>query len=133
MQCPHCPEEVLIAIEYESVEVDYCVSCKGIWLDSGELELLLEDTEAAEAYLSIGSPVVVPAGEKPRKCPECDKVMTKEGTNSEPPVIFDHCPKGHGMWLDHEELETMLKHLDENGTPSEVGRYLHEIFDSENV
>lgn len=130
MQCPHCRDEVLIAIEYESVEVDYCVGCKGVWLDAGEIELLLGDADATAAYLSIGSPCGVPAGEKPRKCPECGKVMTKEGTESTPPVIFDHCPKGHGMWLDHSELETMLKHMNENGTPTEVGRYLNDIFDS---
>lgn len=131
MKCPHCIDEELIAIETEQVEVDYCTECKGIWLDSGELELLLGNEESATAYLSIGNPVETPTGEKLRVCPECDTNMDKEGTESDPPVIFDHCPKGHGIWLDHNELETMLSHLEDNGTPSEVGRYLADIFASE--
>jgi hypothetical protein len=133
MNCPHCSDEVLIAIEHNEVEVDYCVGCKGIWLDAGELELLLGDAEAARKYLSIGSPVEIPKGEAHRKCPECNKRMTKEGTRSDPPVVFDHCPKDHGIWLDHQELETMLAHLEETETSTEVGRYLHDIFSSHNA
>jgi len=31
----------MIVVEYHEVELDYCHSCKGVWLDSGELELLM--------------------------------------------------------------------------------------------
>ena len=43
MQCPVC-NEAMIVLEYEQVEIDHCTSCKGIWLDAGELELLAEDS-----------------------------------------------------------------------------------------
>lgn len=127
MNCPHCTDEVLIALEYSQVEVDYCTECKGIWLDSGELELLLGNEQAAHDYLSIGSPVDHPHGEAHRKCPECDKRMTKEGTQAEPPVIFDHCPRGHGIWLDHNELETMLSHISDDQNAA-VTEHLMSIF-----
>ena len=48
MKCPHCIDEELIAIETEQVEVDYCTECKGIWLDSGELELLLGNGQSSK-------------------------------------------------------------------------------------
>ena len=45
MKCPKCGgglEEKC----YEDVEIDVCGGCKGIWLDAGELELLLEGRKA---------------------------------------------------------------------------------------
>jgi uncharacterized protein len=131
VKCPHCEKEVLIAIEYEQVEVDYCVVCKGIWLDIQEIELLLGGEEAAQAYLSIGSPCETPAGEAIRDCPECDKPMSKEATKGSPPVIFDHCKNGDGVWLDHNEFEYMLNQVSSETELTEVGNYLLDIFGSD--
>lgn len=41
MKCPKCGFD-LEEINYQSVMIDKCNACKGIWLDSGELELLTE-------------------------------------------------------------------------------------------
>ncbi len=41
MKCPKCGSD-LEEINYQSVMIDRCNGCKGIWLDSGELELLTE-------------------------------------------------------------------------------------------
>ena len=128
MRCPSCKKEVLIALEFESVEIDYCPECKGIWLDAGEIELLFGDADAATAFLTIGKPAVVPQGEKRRRCPECNKKMTKESTESEHPVTFDHCPNGDGLWFDAGELATILNHADALVGSSAVSEYLREIF-----
>lgn len=130
MNCPHCTTEVLLAIEYDQVEIDYCAVCGGIWLDSGEIELLFGDAAAAQDFLSIGSHAEVPAREKPRICPECDVTMTKEATESAPPVIFDHCPNGDGLWFDRGELHSVLKHSDAFGDRPEVWSLLKNIFSS---
>lgn len=42
MKCPHCPESTLVMAERQGVEIDYCPACRGIWLDRGELDKLLE-------------------------------------------------------------------------------------------
>jgi len=128
MNCPVCKDEVLIALEYESVEVDFCPECRGVWLDSGEIELLFGDVDAATQFLTIGHPSTVPSGEKPRRCPECNKKMTKESTESAHPVTFDHCPHGDGMWLDPGELGVILSHAEEMIGGTEVAKYLSEIF-----
>ena len=47
MDCPVC-KNAMITLELEQVEVDHCLECRGIWLDAGELELLLGDAERAE-------------------------------------------------------------------------------------
>lgn len=39
MHCPKCGMK-LIEIDYKGVKVDECSECKGVWLDSGELETI---------------------------------------------------------------------------------------------
>ncbi|MCY1537624.1 Transcription factor zinc-finger [compost metagenome] len=41
MKCPSCNETLLMA-EKRGVEIDYCPNCRGIWLDRGELEKIME-------------------------------------------------------------------------------------------
>ena len=41
MKCPSCNETLLIS-EKNGVEIDYCPKCRGIWLDRGELEKIME-------------------------------------------------------------------------------------------
>jgi Zn-finger nucleic acid-binding protein len=41
MRCPRCENVVLEEIDRSGVTVDRCASCRGIWLDRGELEKLL--------------------------------------------------------------------------------------------
>ena len=40
-RCPVCVESRLVAKIRDGVEIDVCSSCRGIWLDRGELEKLL--------------------------------------------------------------------------------------------
>ena len=40
MICPACREEMIV-IEYNKIELDVCVQCKGVWFDGGELNEIL--------------------------------------------------------------------------------------------
>jgi Zn-finger nucleic acid-binding protein len=42
MKCPTCESSVLVMSERQGVEIDYCPQCRGVWLDRGELDKLLE-------------------------------------------------------------------------------------------
>jgi uncharacterized protein len=42
MKCPVCPDATLHMSERQGVEIDYCPACRGIWLDRGELDKLLQ-------------------------------------------------------------------------------------------
>ncbi|MBO9154787.1 zf-TFIIB domain-containing protein [Chitinophaga sp. GCM10012297] len=44
MKCPNC-NETLLMTQRNNVEIDYCPNCRGIWLDKGELDKLLEYDE----------------------------------------------------------------------------------------
>ncbi len=51
MDCPVC-KNAMITLELQEVEIDYCIDCGGIWLDAGELELLLGEPHVV-AHLVI--------------------------------------------------------------------------------
>lgn len=41
MTCPHCSVPLVMS-ERQGVEIDYCPQCRGVWLDRGELDKILE-------------------------------------------------------------------------------------------
>lgn len=41
MKCPNCNEILLLSERY-NIQIDYSPSCRGIWLDKGELDKMLE-------------------------------------------------------------------------------------------
>lgn len=47
MKCPSCPDTTLVMSDRQGVEIDYCPACRGIWLDRGELDKLLDRAAAA--------------------------------------------------------------------------------------
>jgi uncharacterized protein len=42
MKCPICAETDLVMTERQGVEIDYCPKCRGVWLDRGELDKIIE-------------------------------------------------------------------------------------------
>ena len=42
MKCPNCKENNLVIAERKGIEIDHCPECRGIWLDRGELDKILE-------------------------------------------------------------------------------------------
>jgi uncharacterized protein len=48
VKCPTCPDETLVMADRQGVEIDYCPKCRGVWLDRGELDKLLERSAAHE-------------------------------------------------------------------------------------
>lgn len=48
MKCPNC-EETLVMTERQGVEIDYCAKCRGIWLDRGELDKIIERSATGSA------------------------------------------------------------------------------------
>ena len=41
MKCP-VDDETLVMTERNGVEIDYCPKCRGVWLDRGELDKIIE-------------------------------------------------------------------------------------------
>ncbi len=48
MLCPVCKTDLMMT-DRQGVEVDYCPRCRGVWLDRGELDKIIERSAAMEA------------------------------------------------------------------------------------
>ena len=60
MNCPVCVQTTLTVSERQGVEIDFCPKCRGVWLDRGELDKILE---RAATYQQ---PAVAPPVHDPR-------------------------------------------------------------------
>lgn len=126
MDCPAC-KNAMITLELADVEIDHCVGCGGIWLDSGELELLMDAPEKAAQLLQSFREDAA-AAEQPRKCPICDKRMAKVVLgSSDSPLRIDQCRRSHGLWFDRGELEDILRRGQLDGE-SRILRLLADMF-----
>jgi uncharacterized protein len=52
MQCPVCTTQALVMSERQGIEIDYCPQCRGVWLDRGELDKIIERSAGAAAAVS---------------------------------------------------------------------------------
>lgn len=125
MDCPVC-KEPMIVLELDEVEIDHCISCRGIWLDAGELELLLEDSAQKDRFLASFQ-LDRDSKEKPRRCPICSKRMEAVLCGTEKKVRIDRCRRKDGIWLDEGELEEMLK-MGSIGGDNRVLNLLKDMF-----
>jgi hypothetical protein len=48
MKCPVCEITDLVMTERQGVEIDYCPKCRGVWLDRGELDKIVERMSVEE-------------------------------------------------------------------------------------
>lgn len=124
MECPHCSNS-LVTLEFSRIEVDYCYECKGIWLDSGELEYLFALEGRDDRYVRTMEAANV--REKGKRCPLCRKVMEKIFIGVSEKVLLDRC-KVHGIWFDRGELKKLLASSCAEGRESPLVRLLDEMF-----
>jgi Zn-finger nucleic acid-binding protein len=135
MKCPAC-SNLMIVVEHENIELDYCMDCAGVWFDAGELELLLESMELEGASLSLDSILTSPeakSSEKKRKCPICRQKMKKATVGHKPEVLIDACQRGDGLWFDKGEVGQLITQLadkpsEEADSQGRVITFLGEVF-----
>lgn len=64
MNCPACKTVVLVMSDRQGIEIDYCPQCRGVWLDRGELDKLIEKSvvtrqpsqNSGTEYVNHGNP-----------------------------------------------------------------------------
>ncbi|MFH0913761.1 MAG: zf-TFIIB domain-containing protein [Chloroflexota bacterium] len=105
MICPVC-RQVMIVVEHQKIELDYCTRCHGVWFDSGELELLLE--RAGREKLPLTEALAKSRAERRLRCPICTQKMKETLVGKQPEVTVDLCPKGDGIWFDGGELKQVV-------------------------
>lgn len=104
MKCPKC-QAAMEKLTVESIEVDRCTQCQGIWFDNGELEAVAQiknaaaiDTGARHIGKELDKAIAV-------NCPRCDNVvMYRDPVDGHEHIRVEHCPSCHGRFLDAGEL-----------------------------
>lgn len=56
MKCPVCKEVNLTLSERQGIEIDYCPECRGVWLDRGELDKIIERSDGPSSPQSRSAP-----------------------------------------------------------------------------
>ena len=56
MQCPVCKNVNLVMSERSGIEIDYCLQCRGVWLDRGELDKIIDRAGPQAAAASSATP-----------------------------------------------------------------------------
>lgn len=51
MLCPVCKSTQLVMSERKGVEIDYCPQCRGVWLDRGEIDKIIERSVSEQEKL----------------------------------------------------------------------------------
>lgn len=108
MLCPTC-RQAMVILELNNVEIDHCITCGGIWLDSGELEILLNGLNNKNTLLTSFK-TRMSSSEPLKKCPNCFKKMQVVSYGTKPEeVIVDKCIQDCGIWFDRHELFKLIE------------------------
>ena len=135
MICPVCKKDMFV-VEYKQIELDFCHTCKGVWFDAGELELLLETGGLKDARQTLGDVLRLPetvTSENKRRCPICNINMKKVKIGGEKGVLIDACVRHDGLWFDGGEVADLIKIISaispgKKETESEIVAFLKDVF-----
>jgi Zn-finger nucleic acid-binding protein len=132
--CPRC-RSALRARAVGHASMVECTSCGGLWIAQEDLERICEQADEQELATRAleGSqpahPVDPSRGPAYLMCPTCRDLMVRRNFGGSSGVLIDVC-RGHGVWLDHRELERILEFVRMGGLMQararEVERLAHE-------
>lgn len=122
MHCPRC-KNTLSSRVYETIHIDTCTHCGGIWLDAGELQPIVAARDVTFTPALIKQSLQAAHSSIPKAemdahlaCPKCSAPMQALNYNYSSGVIVNSCAQGDGLWFDKEELESVqifMEHWDD--------------------
>ena len=103
IDCPRCfteTKEEELEVFGPNIILDRCLKCGGVWLDKGELNVLLRNRKLTD-YLTkeIGT-----QSKSELVCPRCGGLMDIEAAEE---IAIDVCLSCGGVWLDKGELDAL--------------------------
>jgi Zn-finger nucleic acid-binding protein len=91
MSCPVCRVPLAMS-ERSGIEIDYCPQCRGVWLDRGELDKIIDRSAPETAPAALQSPAPQPSA----------PLHQSGGQNPWSGGGLDHGGYGHGDRHDRE-------------------------------
>lgn len=117
--CPGCGAEMR-AVRVGTTSFHECPSCAGSWLVAEAFTQLCSTREERGAVAAMvggdatHSVRTVGAAVRYVACPVCKKTMNRQNFGRRSGVVIDVC-KGHGVWFDHGELQSVVAFVDSGG------------------
>lgn len=108
-KCPSCKLELDFFLENE-MPAHICPSCKGLWLSPSLFEIVLNEADKEIENISSDgffSEHTFSRSQSSRQCPVCEIQMDNHQFDRISGIWIDVCPRGHGIWLDHNELKML--------------------------
>ncbi len=104
MFCPKCKSD-MEDIEFNSIQVERCTQCMGIWFTESEHKILKKMKGSEE--IDIGSPEVGKAFDEIESvpCPVCEQEMERISDKFQPHIHYEVCPSHHGIFFDAGEYK----------------------------
>jgi len=132
--CPRCRSGLRSRTVGHTALVE-CTSCGGLWIAQEDLDRICEkaDEEELVSRALAGSVPAHPGdpsqGSAYLPCPTCRDMMVRRNFGGTSGILIDVC-RGHGVWLDHRELERIVAFVRKGGLMQararEVERLEHE-------
>jgi Zn-finger nucleic acid-binding protein len=131
--CPKCDIQLFTLI-FQNVELDCCYKCRGVWLDTGEIEAICRNTGAMPddtllQALEANGEIV--QNRRQYLCPRCDTAMRQAtlvcpGENAS--LVLETCANNHGVWFDDHELQRLLSLFSSECGTSRTIEFLNDFF-----
>lgn len=107
IECPKCA--VLLQSKIlETIPVDQCPTCQGIWFDEQELQAVLTNSHDLRGRKHGSSPDPS-LNQKHGTCPRDSSDMLRAFSTTDARVVLDVCPNCGGLWLDGGELDRLIQ------------------------
>lgn len=100
MFCPVCKSVDLVMADRQGIEIDYCPTCRGVWLDRGELDKLIERS----VQFVSGSPALAAPSRDRSRSHDNDHQGAKDSD-------FGHKNNGHGQQGQHGQRRSFWREL----------------------
>jgi len=99
MFCPVCKSVDLVMTDRQSIEIDYCPTCRGVWLDRGELDKLIE---RSAQLVSVSAVAPVHAQDQSRGHDSHQGFKDSD---------FGHKDQGHGQQVQYGQRRSFWRDL----------------------
>jgi Zn-finger nucleic acid-binding protein len=114
--CPHCDKPLItIKLDFkESLYIEHCKTCFGLFFDPGEIEALLQNSVSnvfdinLKLLKNINKDRYQKKPVKYVKCPVCRVLMNRVNYAHKSGVVIDQC-KNHGIWVDSGEITHLME------------------------
>ncbi|MDO8336754.1 MAG: zf-TFIIB domain-containing protein [Microcella sp.] len=131
MKCP-ADDAVLVMSERNGIEIDYCPQCRGVWLDRGELDKIIERAASFEAASAAPTAPAAPAAPRvdlPRDVPPAQPGGFPAPGYAQPGYAAPYGDPAYGRQRWGSNSPSSAPRYGQGGYPRKRKNWLGELFD----